>query len=277
MLFRSILVLLIADETTTEAREILRESGIAVIDGIGNAHVELPGMLIHLAGQPGARRRARGTTTPRLRGRAGVVAQALLLHPERAWQVQGLAQAARASVGLAHGVLARLEREGVVAVEGTGPKRLRRVTKPTALLDLWAEEQAERPLRTLGYLLGQTPRQVIERLGAGLGKAGIDYALTGPAGAALVAPFATAVPVADAWVSASAAPEELLRAVGADLVTDGHNVVLLQGKDDTPLEFREKKDDVSVANRFRLYADLLADPRRGREQARHLRQEVIGF
>jgi hypothetical protein len=78
-------------------------------------------------------------------------------------------------------------------------------------------------------------------------------------------------------VAATAAPEELLDAAGADPVTDGQNVVFLQGKDDTPLAFREEVDDLWVANRFRLYADLRRDPRRGREQADHLRQEVIGF
>ena len=47
--------------------------------------------------------------------------------------------------------------------------------------------------------------------------------------------------------------------------------------DDTPLAFREKAKGLWVANRFRLYGDLRSDPRRGREQADHLRQEVIGF
>lgn len=269
-------VVLVANETTTEARSILQENRISLIDGLGNAHVELPGVLIHLARATVPLRRA-GETTPRLSGRAGVIAQALLLHRDLPWQVQALAKTARASVGLAHRVLARLEREGVVAVEGAGPRRRRRVTNPTALLDLWAEEQVRRPLRTLGYVLGQTPRQVTARVGERLGKAGIDYALTGAAAAALVAPFVTAVPVTDVWVAAAAAPDALLRATQADAVADGHNVVFMQGDDDTPLQFREKRENLWLADRLRLYADLLADPRRGREQARHLRQEVIGF
>jgi hypothetical protein len=60
-------------------------------------------------------------------------------------------------------------------------------------------------------------------------------------------------------------------------VPEGPNVIFLQAKDDTPLAFRERADEVWVANRFRLYADLRRDPRRGREQAEHLRQELIGF
>ncbi len=197
--------------------------------------------------------------------------------PDRDWTVQDLARDAGIATGLAHRVLARLEAKGIVAVEGTGPKRVRRVTNPTALLDLWAEEQVDRPMRTLGHVLAQTPQQLIEQLGANLGHADIDYALTGAAGASLVAPFVTAIPVVDVWVAATAAPEELHDDAATDPVNEGQNVVFLQAKDDTPLAFREETNDVWVANRFRLYADLRRDPRRGREQADHLRQEVIKF
>ncbi len=269
-------VLLIAQETTAEARQILQNHGVAVVDGLGSAHIELPGLLFHLEG----RRRLRGgakSPPTRLRGKAGIAAQALLLDPQRVWRVQDLAKEAQISSGLAHRVFARLESEGIIAVEGAGPRRVRRVTNPTALLDVWAEENVERPIRTSGYLLAQTPQQVIRKLGTNLGLSDIEYALTGAAAASLVAPFVTAVPVVDVWVSATAAPEELYDAAQADRVTDGQNVVFLQAKDDAPLAFRKKAKDLWVTNRFRLYVDLRRDPRRGREQATHLRRQVIGF
>jgi hypothetical protein len=206
-----------------------------------------------------------------------MAAQALLLHPERVWQVQDLAAATQISAGLAHRVMARLEKEAVVAVEGIGPKRVRRVTAPTALLDLWVEESVEHPIRTLAHVLAQTPQQLITGLGRNLERAGVKYALTGAAGASLVAPYVSAIPVIEVWVDAQAAPDELCDAVKGDRVTDGQNVVFLQAKDDTPLAFREEVQGVWLANRFRIYADLRRDPRRGREQADHLRREVIGF
>jgi hypothetical protein len=125
--------------------------------------------------------------------------------------------------------------------------------------------------------LAQTPQALITKLGKNLESGGIEYAVTGAAAASMLAPFVTAVPIVQVWVSAKTATEELLRAGGAEGVGDGENIVLLQAKDDSPLRFREKKDRVWLANRFRLYSDLLHDPRRGREQAEHLRQEVIGF
>lgn len=270
-------LLLIAGETTAKTREILGEHGIGFVDGLGNTHLELPGLLLHLEGRRPPRGR-RGKSPPtRLRGKAGIVAQALLLAPERAWQVGDLAEVAQVSAALAHRVLTRLEGEKIVAAEGAGPKRVRRVTNPSALLDLWAEESIDRPTRTLAHLLAHTPGRLIDGLGDNLGRNGIDYALTGTAAGSLVAPFITAVPVVEVWVQATAAPEALCEAIGADPVTDGQNVVFLQAKDDAPLAFRERADGLSVVNRFRLYAELRQDPRRGREQADHLRREVIGF
>jgi hypothetical protein len=266
-------VLLIAGETTAEAREILEKHGIAVLDGLGNAHLELPGLLLHLEG-----RRSHEQVRPtRLTGKAGLAAQALLLHPQAPWQVQELAKAAGLSLGLAHRVVARLETEGIMAAEGTGRNRVRHVVNPTALLDLWAEETVDRPVRTLAYHLAQTHQQLLRDVGRNLTGGGVDYAFTGTAAGSLVAPFITAVPVVEVWVTAIAAPEELYDAAQADPVTDGQNLVFLQGKDEAQLAFREQVKDLWVANRFRLYADLRRDPRRGREQADHLRQEVIGF
>jgi hypothetical protein len=269
-------LLVVAAETTADARDILQGHGVGLIDARGNAHVELPGLLVHIEGKGRAAAR-RPAATPRLSGKAGVAVQALLRHPDRAWQVQDLAQQAGISTGLAHRVLARLETERVVVPEGSGPRRVRRLVDATALLDLWAEEVTESPARALGYLLAQTPQRLIADIGANLGRAGIDYALTGAAGASLVAPFVTSIPVVDVWVTSAVSTEELYTATDADPVAEGHNVVFLQDRDDTPLAFHVETDGLWVANPFRLYVDLRRDPRRGPEQANHLRQEAIGF
>jgi len=270
-------LLLIAGETTAEARRILAEHGIGLVDGLGNAHVELPGILLHL--QAGLKPRPAWRTAPptRLRGKAGIAALALLLQPDREWRVQDLAAEAHVAAGLAHRVLTRLETDGVVRADGKGKKRVRRVSDPAALLDLWTEESNEKTARTFGYALAQTPQQLVRTLSARLEKASIDYAFTGPAAGALVAPFITAVPVVDLYVTEQVAKHDLLAATDVEEVPDGQNVVFHQGRDDAPLAFRDKVNDIWIVNRFRLYADLRSDPRRGREQAEHLRREVIGF
>jgi hypothetical protein len=267
-------VLLVANETTTDAREILRDHGIAVVDGLGNAHIELPGLLLHLQGD---KRRPRRDPPVRLAGKAGIVAQALLLDPKRSWQINDLAKRARVSPALAHRVMARLDREGVTAIEGSGPQRVRHVANPSALLDLWAEEDRPAARRTSAHLLARSPDQLVMKLGETLGDSKFDYAVTGAGAASLLAPFVTAVPVFDVWIGATEDPAKLLEATGAEAVDTGQNIVLLQAKHSHPLAFRKNVDNVWVANRFRVYADLLSDPRRGPEQAKHLRGEVIGF
>jgi hypothetical protein len=272
-------LLLVAGATTAEAREILERHGVAVVDGLGNAHVELPGLLLHTEGQRGRRGDAlRPQTHARLAGKAGVAAQALLLQPERDWKVQDLAGDAGVSVGLAHRVLARLEAEGLVAAEGAGPRRVRRVANPTALLDLWAEENTDRSVRRVrAYRLAGDPPAPPDAVSARLDAAGIDHAVTGAAAAARIAPFVTAVPVAEVWIDSVASLEEAAAATGAEVAETGHNLAFVQANGDEPLAFRREVDGIWTVNPFRLFYDLRNDPRRGHEQAETLRREVIGF
>jgi hypothetical protein len=277
--FRGGRLLLVAGATTAEAREILERHGVAVVDGLGNAHVELPGLLLHTEGRRGRRGDApRPQRHARLAGKGGVAAQALLLEPTRDWKVQDLAGEAGVSVGLAHRVLARLETEGLVAAEGAGPRRVRRVADPTALLDLWAEENTDRSVQRMrAYRLAREPRALADAVSAGLDAAGIDHAVTGAAAAARIAPFVTAVPVAEVWVDSVAPLEEVAAATGAEVAETGHDLAFLQANGNEPLAFRRKVEEIWAVNPFRLFYDLRNDPRRGHEQAETLRREVIGF
>jgi len=108
-------------------------------------------------------------------------------------------------------------------------------------------------------------------------EAKIEHAVTGPAGAARLAPFITAIPVTDIWVTDTVPLNDVAIAAHADVVQEGQNIVFRQAPGDAPLAFRMKVDDVWTADQFRLFHDLRENPRRGREQADRLRKEVIGF
>jgi hypothetical protein len=271
-------VLLVAKTTTEEARKILQESGVAVIDGLGNMRVELPGLFLRVEGRRGPAVGTPDHPPVKLTGKAGVAAQAILRDPLRRWRVRDLAEEAAVSVGLAHRVLARLEREQLVDIEGAGPKRTRRVTNATALLDLWAEETRDRGIKQLrAFRLARDPMTQAQTLSQVLTEAKIEHAVTGAAGAARLAPFITAIPVTDIWISETVGLDDVAAAASADVVNDGQNIILKQAMGDEPLAFRQKVEDVWTANSFRLFYDLRHDPRRGREQADRLREEVIGF
>lgn len=273
-------VLLVSQTTTEEARKILEDNGVAVIDGLGNMRAELPGLFLRVDGkrEPRTVRDAPDQPPVKLTGKAGLAAQALLREPQRLWRVHDLADESEISVGLAHRVLARLEREGLVEVEGTGPQRTRRVINATSLLDLWAEEMRDRGVKQLrAFRLARDPRGHTTTLSRALTEAKIEHAVTGAAGAARLAPFVTAIPVADIWISETVGLEDAATLARADVVDEGHNILLRQAAGDLPLAFRQKVDGVWTVNPFRLFYDLRQDPRRGREQADRLREEVIGF
>lgn len=269
-------LLVVTGHTTAEARTLLQDKGVGFVDGDGNAHLELPGVLVHVTGRTTEKQPLRNST-PRLTGKAGVIAQALLLDTERAWKITDLAARASVSNGLAHRVITRLEDERLITTEGAGPRRVRHLTNPTALLDLWAEEQQDRTRRATAYFLAASASQVAEHLVARLETAGTTYALSGPAGAELVAPFITAVPVIQAWIAADENPQHVCHTTGSEQVPTGHNVVFMQEDQDGPLAFRQRIGEHWVTNAMRLYLDLRNAPKRGREQADHLRETVIGF
>jgi hypothetical protein len=270
-------LIVIAADATADARELLRSNGIGLIDGGGYAHVELPGLLLHVA-DPGLRTiRTAGPGRPtRLAGKAGVIVQAILLDHHRTWGVQDLAAVAGVSPALAHRVLARLDAEHLTEAIGAGPRRTRTITDPAALLDLWAEEMTDHHVqRHQFYRLARTPDEVLTQAGVGLRRADIGHAATGAAVAARMAPFITAVPVTEIWVAAITDPTLAAAAIDAEVAPTGHNLVLLQAQDDTPLAFHRDQDGLTVVNPYRLYYDLRRDPRRGREQADRLRQEIL--
>lgn len=129
-------------------------------------------------------------------------------------------------------------------------------------------------LRT--FRLARDPGAQVATLSRLLTEAKIDHAVTGAAAAAQLAPFITTIPVTDVWVTEVRALADVAAAAGAEAVRDGHNVAFRHAKDDIPLTLRAQHNGAWLANNFRIYLDLLADPRRGREQADRLREGVIG-
>jgi hypothetical protein len=271
-------LLLVAEDSTADARRLLEAHGIGIVDARGRAQIRFPGLVVHIERRGGNGERDTGVPERRIAGRAAVAAQALLLEPEREWTVAELARAAGLSTTLAHYVLARLERDGIAQSKGGGPRKVRVLCNPSALLDLWAEEAHDRGVHDLLCYRFATTHGVLRKdVSRMLADADIGHAVTGAAAADLLAPFLSAVPVLSLWVGAQHQLGEVAGLLDAEPVQRGANLVLRQARDDSPLAFNVQHDGVWLANRFRVYVDLRSDPQRGAEQADHLRQEVIGF
>lgn len=271
--------ILVAEWTSQGAREILEANGVAYVDGLGNASIQLPGVYVRTGSfSVAAVIVAQRPIRVRLAGKAGLVAQALLLDRDRGWRVGEVSERCDVSLGLAHRVLARLEGAGIMAAEGRGPRKVRRITNPAALLDLWAEEEKERGARrTAAFVLAQPGTRSAALLSERLGGAGIVHAITGIAAAAILAPALTSVPVTQVRMTAAIPASDALKTLGARQTDEGSNLVMVQGADDAELRFRREVDGIWLAADTRIYLDSLRDPRRGKEQAQVFRESVLGI
>lgn len=271
--------LIVAETTTAGARDLLEARGVGYIDAAGNASIRMPGLFVR-TGSFSASAVIVAPKTPRaivrLSGKTGLVAQVLLLGRGRAWTIKELASEAGVSAGLAHRVLGRLETMSLVTTEGRGPAKVRRLAAPAALLDLWAEEDAEPRVRlSNGFLLAKPGGVLAVTISERLSAAGLDHEVTGVAAASLSAPVLTAVPVTQVRVTASVPREAVFQALDARATDEGFNVQVIQGTDDLELRLRRELNGVWVAAATRIYLDALRDPRRGREQAAAFRNAVL--
>jgi len=216
--------------------------------------------------------------TLRLSGAAGGVALALLSDPTRDWKVADLAAEGFLSLGAAQNTVVALEAAGLLERSGLGPATRRRVTDAGALLDQYAcDAAADRKVIARGFLLNNgavdTMRTASERLA---GESGIKAWFTGVAAAQTVAPHVTAVRRFEVWVTAPYSTDVILNALGAMSADEGANLMVMRGRKAVTVG-AECLDGVHRVSVFRMYADALADPTRGEEQAEHLRETVIGF
>lgn len=270
--------LVAAPAISASGRELLRRHKMGYWDAGGSLYVELPWALylIERPVPPGRPRIVRNV----YRGSTARVLHALLLEPGKAWHVSGLAQRAQVSVSTVHQVCTFLEQQLWMDKEGRGPRAVRVIREPGALLDAWAAAHAlaeyeahrfHRWTRDPAELLGDVTRA--------LASLDVEHALTLGSGARFVAPHATDADRVWLLMPASAAARLDDFASAADLrrVDEGETVTAFLTRERSPLLFRREVQGFWVASDVQLYLDLWAWPQRGKEQARHLRTERLGY
>ncbi len=183
------------------------------------------------------------------------------------------------SLGTAQNTVVALEAAGLLERTGRGPATRRSVTDAGGLLDLYARDAvADRRVIARGFLLNngadETMRTVAHRMREQADVPRVWF--SGVAAAQMLAPHVTAVRTFEAWVATQHRADSLLDAMGAMSAQDGANLVVMRGHEGVLVGSKTDRG-VHRVSRFRIYADALADPARGEEQAEYLRETVIGF
>lgn len=169
-----------------------------------------------------------------------------------------------------------LEREGWVDATGSGPGLRRRLAKPGALLDAWAEEWTSRKearSRWHVYASSNLVDTVLSKL------QGYDgWALTGAAAANAVVPHLTSVDRVQIIVPPAQA-EQLAGQLKLKRAELGSNVIFIEreGASMMYLDEHPERPGSRFASRFIQYLDLLDGHGRDKELAEEFRRRALGM
>ncbi len=254
-----------------QSAALLKRSGLGYLDLSGNCYLSFDNVLIEKEGKPNPRPSTRPLKSL-FAPRATRVVRVLLVDPQHVWRLEELAKAAEVSLGHAHNVVKRLEELSWVE---RGEHQRIQLTRPADLLDSWVDSYSYRLSDLQAYFSPERiTRKLVGDLARGAHAEGRRYAFTLHSGAALVAPNVR-FPAIHCYVEGS--PEPIARTLGLRPGEGEGNVYLLAPYDEGVFYAPIAKGGLPVVCLPQLYADLYHYPRRGREQAAHLRREAMGY
>ncbi|MDE0039326.1 MAG: type IV toxin-antitoxin system AbiEi family antitoxin [Gammaproteobacteria bacterium] len=269
---------LVADAISATAKEMLRDRRAAYFDAGGSLFLCSEPVYVHID-RPSPRPMA-SRVQSLFRGSRAQVVHCLLLAPRTWFGATHLAEQAGVSPGTASVVLRHLEQHEWVHTRGRGPTKQRRVADAGCLLDAWTRSnEAVRPFSVRDYYVPVVPEQALAlELQRAFTAHGGDYALTGESAAQRYAPFLSTV----SRIHCLVAPRDgridsVLRDLDARRVDQGANLSVTPAPFPGAFASREQVDGVWLASPVIVYLDLLRVGGRGREMARHLRRERIGY
>lgn len=198
--------------------------------------------------------------------------------PHTTWTVRQLAEEVDLSVGQAQRILKILEQADLVTAQGSGATASRRVLDRGQLLDWLAQQPVARrsPLEWATHVYGRNSREVLTRAADGLSEARCTYAVTGMAAAALADLGPTELTTVHIWVDSKKDMATVAEEAGMKRASRGSNVVLWSDMNRSGMPDSEQSGRIRVAQRPRVYLDLLQLPR-GPEVAETYRRVRLGY
>lgn len=173
--------------------------------------------------------------------------------------------------------LIAVERREWVEVRGAGPSKERRLINPRALLDAWSTYQGSVKPKAVRhyYVRSTTPPDLQRQLDHACQVEGVPYELTGISAGQIHAPYLPSAFQVSCRIPAGRAMHAVLDAIEARPDRDGWNLGFHELKSNDGLRFRQRIDDLWVADPLQTYLDLLQAGGRAKELAQHLRTEKL--
>lgn len=272
-------VLLAASSLSLEARKALRDRSVGYWDLSGSLFLELPNALYLIEKDPLPQPRAGREPRNVFKGKTAQVVHKLLLDRERQWKVTELADEADVSAYTSQKVLEYLESRLWVTKSGRGPHAVRRLKDPGGLLDAWAREYDIESLYELKlHRYARDAAEQHDQLSRFLSGGECRWAVTLEHGASFWASNLAKLPSSiSVWVSGDVSLKDKVVSSEFKAVERGENFRLMITKDEVPFLGASTFSGLKVASPIQVYLDLFHWPKRGREQAEHLRREILRF
>lgn len=265
---------IVAEAVSEGARSFLRSQSIGYADAGGSLFLPLPGafLLIDRAAPKRAKRVVKGV----LSGRTSLAVH-VLMAAEGPINGTEVARNSGLSVGAVSGAMERLDRMGWVATTGSGPRKLRRVSDRRGILEQWRSTRvSEGPVeKSKFYVPGvRDSGELAEKLAGVAARDGVEYALSGPYGAQMHAPYLTSVPQVVCRIRKTDIPA-FVAALDARPAAEGWNLGVIASDLPSNHVFRRELGGFSVASPLVCWVDTVAEGGRNQELAAHLAEQCL--
>jgi hypothetical protein len=271
-----IIPMVAAQSLSPGAKELLRENDIAYFDLQGTLYLRWKHWFINVqrSAGPASPRPMRGQMDLFTDARACVV-HALLLSKQEWMQVTDLAKTSQVSPYTCSMVLQELQKREWCEAQGSGPGLRRRLVKPNALLDAWAEAWTPHAETSTHWYMFAHSEDALQELTTRLAapEKSFTWAFTGAAPANAYAPLLTAVSGVEVIVPTGEA-ETFAECMKLERAEKGFNVTIHE-RDQASLLFRSRqRNGAMFASPIVLYLDLLNGRGRNKELARNVREKL---
>lgn len=256
------------------ARQAIKEEDVGLIDLAGNFYLHFDDIYIEkiVDKNPFTQRSSLQNLFAPVSSR---VARALLVERERVWSQQEIAEETGVSLGQANTVIRRMVKEEFLEKEKRGSYRL---LKPGELLNEWTKAyKQDQNKRFVFYSFEKDLDKLTGKVGAISKKNNMDYALGYFSGALKVAPFIRGFNKVQFFARSSDELDQYKKELELSPVESGANIEIFLPYDEGVFYKLQDIDGIKIVSNIQLYLDLVNNPARGREQAQHLRDNVMKF
>jgi DNA-binding MarR family transcriptional regulator len=267
---RKVIPLVAAPFMGEVGRQLCAEAGVNWLDLSGNAHLEAPGLHVHVEGKPNQFARP-GRPSTVFAPKSARIARWLLVHPEHSFSQQQLADATGLDKGLTSRVVRELEEQGLISRDDNGAVK---VADFDALLEAWREAyDFSKHHLVRGHVAARSSDDVLRQLAGGLKQSKAEHAATGLAAAWLLNQFAGFRLVV--FYVAKLPSEDERRAMGFHAESRGENVWLVVPNDEGVFHGAAEREGIRCVHPVQAYLDLKNHPERSAEAAEELRKKLL--